>query len=191
MIEAVSTWVEQSGPLVYVLSPAFTFVVAVLPVPAEIPAAINGMVFGPLWGTAVTWSMAMAGAQVSFELARRYGRPLGRRLLPEAYMARADALVRSAGWPALLVLRLVPTVAFTAVNWAAGLTLVRRSTFVWTTAVGILPGAFAFTASGSGVLALARRYGMAPLVWVAVALLGGLTVAFILARWRPPAPGAR
>lgn len=157
MLEGLTSWIETSGWLIYVLAPLFTVTVAVLPFPAEIPALLNGMAFGPLWGSLVTWVCALCGAQISFELARRFGRPLGERLVRPALLERADRLVAAAGWPVLLTLRLIPTVAFTAVNWAAGLTLLRRSTFIWTTAVGILPGAVAFTATGSGIEALISR----------------------------------
>lgn len=163
MIETLAAWVEASGAAVYVLAPLFTVLVAILPIPAEIPAMVNGIVFGPVWGTLVTWASALAGAQISFELARRFGRPLTARVLPAAVMARADRVCTTAGWPLLLGLRLLPTVAFTAINWAAGLTLMRRSTFIWTTAVGILPGAIIFTATGAGLGTLLDRLGGQPL----------------------------
>ena len=70
MIETLAAWVEASGPGVYVFAPLFTVAVAILPIPAEIPAMVNGMVFGPFWGTLVTWISALLGAQISFELAR-------------------------------------------------------------------------------------------------------------------------
>ena len=159
MIETMAAWVEASGPAVYALAPLFTVLVAVLPIPAEIPAMVNGMVFGPVWGTLVTWLSALVGAQISFELARRFGQPLAERVLPASVVSRADTLGSTAGWPLLLGLRLLPTVAFTAINWAAGLTRMPRSTFVWTTAVGILPGAIAFTATGAGLGALLNRLG--------------------------------
>lgn len=171
-------WVERTDELAYVLAPLFTFVVAVLPIPAEIPAALNGIIFGPVWGSLVTWLSALAGAQVSFELARRWGQPLTRRFVRDHLIARAGALVVDAGWPTLLALRLLPTVAFTAVNWAAGLSPLPRRTFVWTTTLGILPGAIVFTATGSGLLALARTHGLGVVLWGLVALL--LLVAFVL-----------
>lgn len=175
MLEALASWIQSSGALVYVLAPAFTVAVAILPIPAEIPAMVNGLVFGPLWGTLVTWLSALVGAQISFDLARRYGRPLGERVLPARLLDRADSLVCASGWPVLLGLRLIPTVAFTAVNWAAGLTMLRRSTFVWTTAVGILPGAIVFTSAGSGIGAFMRargRYSTVALIVTGVALIG-------------------
>ncbi len=159
MLENVILWLESTGPAVYVLAPMFTVLVAILPIPAELPAILNGMVFGPILGTFVTWISALGGAQVSFELARRYGRPLGERIVPAGVLGRADEVVARAGWPLLLGLRLLPTVAFTAVNWGAGLTPLRRRTFVWTTAVGIAPGAAVFTATGAGLGSLLTRMG--------------------------------
>ncbi len=177
MIETMAAWVEASGPAVYAFAPLFTVMVAVLPIPAEIPAMLNGMVFGPIWGTLVTWVSALVGAQISFELARRFGRPVTERVLPEAIVSRADGLCTNAGWPLLLGLRLLPTVAFTAINWAAGLTRMRRSTFVWTTAVGILPGAIVFTTTGAGLGALLTNLGgqtltLAVTVVTLVAMIG-------------------
>lgn len=180
MIETLAAWVEASGPAVYVLAPLFTVAVAILPVPAEIPAMVNGIVFGPLWGTLVTWTSALLGAQISFELARRFGRPLTERVLPVSLVTRADRLCYRAGWPLLLGLRLLPTVAFTAINWGAGLTGMRRGTFVWTTAVGILPGAIVFTATGAGLGVLLDRLG-GPTLTIAVTVVSllamiGLTI---------------
>ncbi|HJO02781.1 MAG TPA: VTT domain-containing protein [Acidobacteriota bacterium] len=186
MLESLAHWIEGSGGLVYILAPLLTLAVAILPIPAEIPALLNGMVFGPVWGTVVTWLFALAGAQISFELARRFGRPLGSRLVPAGVLQRADHAVQSAGWPVLLTLRFLPTVAFTAVNWAAGLTMVPRRTFVWTTALGILPGAVAFTLTGTGLGTLLRgdpvpRLGIWS--WVAVGMLMLALTAWLWRRW--------
>jgi SNARE associated Golgi protein len=52
-----------------------------VPFPAELIAIANGMLFGPVWGTLVTWLGAMLGAALAFALARRYGRPLVDRLV--------------------------------------------------------------------------------------------------------------
>ena len=116
MVEALVAWIEASGPAIYLLAPLFTVAVAILPIPAEIPAMLNGMAFGPYWGTLVTWMSALAGAQVSFELAQRFGRPLAERVIPRAALEKTDKIVTRAGWPLLLGLRLLPTVAFTAIN---------------------------------------------------------------------------
>lgn len=170
-LNRIGEWIEESGELMYVLAPIFMVIVAILPFPAEIPAMVNGMVFGPLIGTACTWSGAMLGAWISFELARRWGRPLAERILKQRMLDHADRLALSARWPVLILLRLLPTVAFTAINWTAGFTLMQRSTFLWTTAIGILPGTVLFTVSGSGLAALYWRYPGLTLVFISAAII--------------------
>jgi len=46
-----------------------------VPFPAEILALCAGALYGTLWGTALVWAGAMAGAALSFGLARWLGRP--------------------------------------------------------------------------------------------------------------------
>ena len=45
----------------------------------------------------------------------------------------------------MLTLRLVPIFPFFLVNLFAGFTTIRPRQFLWTTALGIIPGSFAYT----------------------------------------------
>ena len=179
--DSEEAFVDRFGAWSFVLAALLMIVVAILPIPAEFPAMLNGMVFGPLIGTTITWLGAIVGAWISFELARRFGRPLTERFVKSALLERANRVVDSAGWPGLLTLRLIPAVAFTALNWGAGLTTVRRWTFLWTTTLGILPGAIVFTVSGTGVAALFRAN---PLAAVGLGLVVFLVVGWTVVRWR-------
>lgn len=167
-------WLQNAGVWIWVAAPLVMMVVAVLPFPAEAPAMLNGALFGPVAGTALTWAGATAGAWLSFELARRLGRPVAGRIVGSSRLARADDLATRAGWGGLLTARFIPLVAFTALNWGAGLTSVPRWRFLWTTALGILPGCIIFTASGSGLAIALERLGPGAAVAGAVALVGFL-----------------
>jgi uncharacterized membrane protein YdjX (TVP38/TMEM64 family) len=180
LVQAIGYWVHDLGAWGYPLAVALMAAVAVLPIPAEIPAVMNGMLFGPVVGSLITWTGAVIGAQLSFELSRRFGRPLVERLLPNSALARVDGAVRAGSWPALLVARLIPAIAFTALNWGIGLTLCRRRTFFWTTAVGIVPGTILFVSSGEG---LARLYARHPILAVALVVLAVATM-FLVAWYR-------
>jgi uncharacterized membrane protein YdjX (TVP38/TMEM64 family) len=184
VLDSVVQFIESSGAWMYLLAPLFMIVVAILPIPAEIPAMLNGMIFGARVGAAITWGGALVGAVISFELARRLGRPLAERVVSPAALTRADRAVCSAGWPALLTLRLIPTVAFTLINWAAGLTPIGRWTFLWTTALGIIPGAIVFTVSGSGLGALYRRN---PALGVAIGVMALSVIVWTVLRYRTAA----
>lgn len=159
-----------AGPWAPVLALVFTSAVAVLPFPAEVPAALNGVLFGPVRGALLTWGGAMIGACLSYEAARRWGYPCVRRAVPAERADRAAELLDGRrGATGLLVLRLVPLVAFTLINWGAGLANVRRETFLWTTAVGIVPGVMLFTGGGAAVADLLVGSRPAPPLLAAVA----------------------
>ena len=154
---AVELWLAGLGPWALVAAPLVMAAVAVLPLPAEAPAMVNGMLFGPVLGSGVTWLGAFLGAWVSFEIARAWGRPVAERMVPVDRLERVDRVADGAGWTGLLVARFVPVIAFTALNWGAGLCNVPRARFLWTTALGILPGAVLFTSTGVGLEALWHR----------------------------------
>ncbi len=151
-------WIEGLGAFGYLAAALIMAVVAIFPFPAEAPAMLNGMLFGPFAGTLVSWSGSMFGGLISYEIARRLGRPAAVRFLPTSMMRRADQIAERATWWGLLGARLVPLVAFTALNWGCGLISVPRRRFFWTTAIGIVPGAIVFTASGTGLALILERF---------------------------------
>lgn len=175
-MEAVFTnielWMAGLGGWALVVAPLVMAIVSILPIPAEAPAMANGMLFGPVLGTFVTWVGAMLGAWVSYEIARSGGRTAAARFVRPETTARLDAAVESAGWWSILMLRFVPVVAFTALNWGAGLCGVPRGRFLWTTALGIVPGVIFFTSSGAGLGALWRRSPPMVVAVVTVLLIG-------------------
>jgi uncharacterized membrane protein YdjX (TVP38/TMEM64 family) len=183
----VQLWLETIGVWAYVAAPLIMAAVAILPIPAEAPAMMNGMLFGPTAGTAITWVGAMIGAWTSFELARAVGRPLAERLVTPMALAKADGVAQDAGWWGLLGARLVPLIAFTALNWGAGLCSVPRWRFLWTTALGILPGAIVFTASGTGLAMLLERFPTAGR-WLLLAFLVAAVWWVVRRRSQAPMP---
>jgi uncharacterized membrane protein YdjX (TVP38/TMEM64 family) len=56
---------------------------SVIPFPSEIITIANGMIYGKFWGVVISWTGAMLGACVAFGLARIFGRPLVKAILPE------------------------------------------------------------------------------------------------------------
>lgn len=122
-----------------------------VPFPAEFVAIANGMVYGAVWGTVVTWCGAMLGAFAAFGLARAFGRPFVRRMVARRHWRRLDAWTADEGWRVLLISRLIPVIAFNLINYAAGLTGVSWLTFAWTTGVGILPVTVLMVLTGDNI----------------------------------------
>jgi uncharacterized membrane protein YdjX (TVP38/TMEM64 family) len=145
---------------------------SVLPLPGEVIAVANGMLFGPLWGTVVTWAGAMIGAALSFGVARWLGHAALRRFAAAPHLELIERWRNRTGW--LLAVRLLPVVSFNLINYAAGVAGVAWWTFLWTTGLGILPITIASVVLGDRLL-------NAPW-WVWVAAGAGLVLMGVAVR---------
>ncbi|MFH1819540.1 MAG: TVP38/TMEM64 family protein [Pseudomonadota bacterium] len=184
-IEGMVAQIRSWGPWAALGSIVLMVVHSFLPFPAEIITLANGMVFGPFWGTVITWVGAMLGAISTFALVRLLGRPFVHRMLSASQLRRLADWSSTSGGMALLMGRLIPLVAFNLLNYSAALTEISWWTFIWATGLGILPLTILLNVFGSSILTLAHSYW----VWlplVALALLG-----WVLARRHSRAGKAR
>jgi len=147
----VEAMVESWAPWTWLGSIVLMVLHSFVPLPAEIIALANGMLFGPWWGVVVTWVGAMLGAVLAYGLARALGRPAVHAVIPARHWAKLEAIPVEAG--PLLVIRLMPVISFNLVNYAAGLLGVPWWRFLWTTAVGILPLAITMVVLGRELMA--------------------------------------
>lgn len=127
------------------LAALFTLIAALLPLPAEAPALLNGALFAPVTAFLLTYVCAYLGAAIAYECGRLLGYDAAAQLVGVERMRRVEKLINRAGWPTLLALRLSPVMAFTALNWASGVLKLSRPVFYWTMLVGLLPGTYVFT----------------------------------------------
>jgi uncharacterized membrane protein YdjX (TVP38/TMEM64 family) len=137
--------------------------VYVATVALSIPGAVvltlaGGILFGGLVGGTAAIVGASAGATIIFLIARTaFGEHIARRA--GALAARLAAEFRADAFNYLLFLRLVPVFPFFLVNLVAALVGVRAGTFVAATAIGIVPGGFAFAFIGAGLESVIRAQG--------------------------------
>ena len=141
--------VEDLGPWAPLGAIAAMIIVSFLPLPAETVAVANGMVFGRWEGFVLTWLGAMVAALIAFGLARWLGAPIIKRILPKATLDKFDTLVEKRGAPFLLLVRMIPFVPYTVVNYGSGLSPIRLRTYIWTSAIGMAPPIFAFVSIGA------------------------------------------
>lgn len=145
-----------AGPAALLLFVALYAVATLAPLPKNALAALAGLVFGLAMGVAIVLVAALLGAVAAFGLGRALGRDAVERLTG-ARVARVDALLRRRGLLAVVAVRLVPVLPFTAINYAAGLTAVSARDYILGTALGIVPGTVAYVALGA--------YGTTPGSW--------------------------
>jgi uncharacterized membrane protein YdjX (TVP38/TMEM64 family) len=143
-----------------------------VPFPAEFLAIANGMVYGLVWGTVITWSGAMMGAFLAFALSRALGRPFVAMVVSQRNWHVIDKWAGEQGWQVVFLSRFLPIIAFNLVNYMAGLTSITWWTFGWTTGLGILPLTFLMVMMGD-------RANMLP--WYLWAMLIVIGIAMWLA----------
>lgn len=128
---------------------------------ATLMTLAGGALFGVKYGLAGSVVGATLGACALFLAARSaLGETLAARAGPKVLRLRDRFHDHVVGY--LLFLRMSPLFPFWFVNLAAALADVPLRTFFWTTALGVLPAGFVFTAAGASMDeivagALARR----------------------------------
>lgn len=135
----------------------------IVTVALSLPGAVfltlaGGVLFGAIIGGSATVVGATIGATVIFLIAKTaLGEHLLRRAGPLA--AKLADGFRADAFNYLLFLRLVPVFPFWLVNLAPALFGVRLVTFVIATALGIIPGTYAFSFVGAGLDSVIEAQG--------------------------------
>ena len=146
--ENFSAWVEQYPQWAPLIAIGFAIFVSMTPLPMETIAIANGMWFGPIVGGILTWVGAMVAAILAFLIAKLIGFPLVSRCLPKKAFERMQEAVENHGPSTLVMVRMIPLIPFTVINYGAGVTTVSWRTFLWTSGVGMLPPTILWVALG-------------------------------------------
>ena len=171
-LTALGAWAPVVYMTMFAVLPAFFFPVAVL-------ALAGGLVFGLWQGALYTFIGAVVNCSVMFWMARHWGRKRIRALietrLDPQWQQRLSKLEGREGFVLLIVLRLIPAVPYNLINYAFGLTGMRYPAYILGSALGIIPGTFAFINIGDKSMDVTS-----PGFWIAIGLLGLLLVVTAL-----------
>ena len=162
-LTALGGWAPWVYMAMFAVLPAFFFPVAVL-------ALAGGVAFGLWQGALYTFLGAVVNCSVMFWMARHWGREKIRALIEERlapqWKKRLDKLEGREGFLLLIILRLIPAVPYNLINYAFGLTGMGYPAYILGSALGIIPGTFAFINIGDKAMDLTS-----PGFWIALGLL--------------------
>lgn len=132
----------DSKTMIYLIVFAIMLVCALTPLPAELIALVNALMFSPMEAFLVTWLSAVFSAYVGYEIGRlNWFNPC------EAGDDRKICRwLRTHGYVALAVMRLIPIVPFFALNICGGVFKLNRAKYTVITAVCIIPAVVLLTA---------------------------------------------
>jgi len=161
--------------VVIFISAYFLCVAFSLPI-ALVLSLAAGFLFGSVLGTVYINIGATTGASAIF-LASRY---FFGDYFQSKYGANINALnkdLEKNGKSYLLTLRLIPLFPFFMINLVSGLSTISLTTFIWTTALGIIPGSFVYAYAGNQLSSIQSTEDIvSPSILMALVLLGLLAL---------------
>lgn len=152
------------GPVVYI------FIYTIRPLllfPAIILTLAGGLAFGPWWGTVYVVVGGLLGACLCFAIARLLGREKTKKYLGNFSQVEAlDRQMDKNGFKTMLIMRVVPIFPYDPVSYLAGLSNISFRDYTLATAIGMVPGAFAYNVLGYSLTDM-----LSPAFLMAVALV--------------------
>ncbi|NRB35732.1 MAG: TVP38/TMEM64 family protein [Rhodobacteraceae bacterium] len=151
---ALLEWRAAHGWLAALIFVAVYVLVVAFSIPGALVLSLTGGFLFGLWlGTGLNILAATMGASIIFNAARLgWGEALSARIeASDGKLKEVRAGLLDNAVSVMLMMRLVPVVPFFVTNLLPALVGVRFWSFLWTTALGIVPGALVFTSIGVGV----------------------------------------
>ena len=136
------------APLVFI---ALYAIMTTVGVPMVIMTFVAGFTFGAMWGTLYVLIGANIGANLAFDLARYLGRDFISRYI-RGPIDRIDRQLRNKGFLRMLQLRLIPVIPFNLLNFASGLSGIRKLHYALGTAIGITPSTFIYAYTAASLM---------------------------------------
>ena len=173
--KSVTSLLRDSGPWGRIILIFLLILQAFLAfIPGQGLMLASGYIYGFWQGLFLTWFGLTLGGQISFWLARRYGRPFANRFVSEKVIARWDSIAARQGMGFYIISLFVPIFPNDAMCFVAGLGEISFRRFL----VANMIGRFIATASMTFVGAYGTQIPMA--VWVTLLIALGL----ILLTWK-------
>lgn len=170
------------APLCYIL---FYILYTALSIPEAVVLTVaGGFVFGALKATCFITFAATVGGTISFLIIRYL---VGKKIQKKyaTHFARFNRAIKTYGASYLLIVRFIVIIPFFLVNILAALTPISLSTFIVTTAIGIIPGTFIYALAGEHLHAINSLQDIFTprtiLLFILLALLAGASI--IIQRW--------
>lgn len=143
-------WAESVGPWFPLAFLGAHVMVTVLPVPRTAFTLAAGLLFGPALGVLIAVVASSTSAVLALLLVRAAGWRLTRLVRHES-IETVNERLQQRGWAAVLSLRLIPAVPFSAINYAAGASAVRLLPYTLATVAGLVPGTAAVVVLGDAI----------------------------------------
>lgn len=164
-IDSYGIWGPVFYIIFYILRPLVLF-------PAAVLSASAGAIWG-LKGFIYLQIAANISANVEFLIARYFARGAVERFI-KGKMSNIDQRIEKHGFLTVLLIRLIPNVAWDIQNLGLGLTKVKFRDYFIATLIGIIPGSFALVYFGSSLIKVLTDPKNFWMIILAILVLAGI-----------------
>jgi len=142
-------WIHNHGVLGITGFGAFYVMSTLLLIPAAALTLVAGAIFGLKWGLIIVSIASSIADGAAFLIGRYFARDVVSRVANRYRPFGAlDSAITEGGWKVVALLRLSPTIPYSASNYLYGLTGIRFLPYWITTWAFTLPGTFAYVYLG-------------------------------------------
>ena len=166
-INSLGVW----GPIVYII---FYLLRPLILFPAAVLSASAGVIWG-LKGLIYLLVAANISSAAEFFIARYFARDAVKRLI-KGKISNLDERLEKHGFLTVLLVRLIPNVAWDIQNLALGITKVKFRDYFLATLIGIIPGSFALVYFGASVITVLTNPKNFWVIVVAILIFAGIYV---------------
>jgi uncharacterized membrane protein YdjX (TVP38/TMEM64 family) len=148
LVDEARAWVASAGTGSAVAVVLLLAIDLLIPVPSSIVMILSGAAFGVFWGSIISLVGSIGGEWLGFELVRKFGRRLSARLIGDAELERLSGVMMRHGAAAVVVTRAVPVLMET-MSVVAGLSSMKRTTFLLASLAGTAPIVVVYAYAGA------------------------------------------
>lgn len=161
------------GPLIFLFIQFIQVVVA--PISHYAIQAAGGAIFGFWLGGALNYVGSVLGSLFAFFLARRYGIPLVRKIVPEKIMSRYSSVVQKIGPFGLFLIYFLPLFPDDELIYLIGLSKMKFRDFLGATLFGRIGGMFGMAFVGATI---AKPTKIGVIVILVLCVFGAVVFSF-------------
>lgn len=164
----IESWMGRAGTGSAVVMISLLAADLFLPIPSSLIMVLSGAAFGVLWGSIFSLVGSIGGEWLGFELVRRYGRRASSKMVGDDELERLSRVFARHGAAVVVVTRALPVVMET-MSVVAGLSKMKRTTFLVASLLGTAPIVVVYAYAG----AVSRQTGsLVPAVIMLIAVAG-------------------
>lgn len=138
-MRALVTGIHHLGAVGVVLGVLLQSIINIVPLPGEFTSVMLMELYGAVWGGILSYLGGLFGAIGAYFVIGMLAAPFRTRLSSHAMYAKIESLLDRRSWASLLLIRFLPLVPYHLVNYVCGTMRIRIRSYVWTTAIGLIP----------------------------------------------------